>query len=528
MNKIYIRHWLTIKPYDGQKPTDGYYLKICNRVKNKIDHFILFKYIGEEDINTLACFLTSYFEDIISETNIWSSFVSIHQRMYKKQLPFYDLEDYVEKEINTQDIRVLIWYFLNTAQDEFHLSYSNQLVIKMADSVMEVFEEEWEHAPANDSLKAYYWISPDETDFYAARNFIDKILFQSYLFHIDALVGLHEKELEIIEENESHPNLISFLNENRDTSLHVSHTRLLALTGKEWASEVLGSDHPLYSDLLNMSKKISGHFLYKGQDEADVHLAHIATGKKFKLTKKSFSYGNDLSEIDTIVFMGIVKWKEEWWFSGVFFSAPYDEELVAKEKNSLEHRRELNFLDDNSAMIQKILAEQMEAFLELNHGSQIAFMPTEKIDGFLRAFTNRYNEKLNLTEQQQREVYDKMIRYGLDSTEKDNIDLSEISDTGLVFFNPVAGCEICVELNSAFPLPNNPYFDRNLSEDHVMSLLIDKSCSKELVQFCIDNCLKELPFLKQSLGLEYQNDLDFLLRFWKNQKYHSNPTVTIG
>ena len=34
--KIYIKCWLDLKPYESQTPTDGYYLKLCNDVKKSI------------------------------------------------------------------------------------------------------------------------------------------------------------------------------------------------------------------------------------------------------------------------------------------------------------------------------------------------------------------------------------------------------------------------------------------------------------------------------------------------------------
>ena len=96
--RIYIKDWLELKPYGNQTVTDSYYLKICNEIKKVIttnkQSFVLQRYLDNEDINLLSCFLTSYFEDLLSETNIWNSFVRTHQRLYRKQLPFYNLDEY--------------------------------------------------------------------------------------------------------------------------------------------------------------------------------------------------------------------------------------------------------------------------------------------------------------------------------------------------------------------------------------------------------------------------------------------------
>ena len=106
--RIYIKKWAELKPYDKLAPTDLYYLKLSNEVKKALvetkESHTLFIYLDPDEVDMLACFLTSYFEDLISETNIWNSFVGMHKRLYGKTLPFYDLSEYFEDEINVQDI----------------------------------------------------------------------------------------------------------------------------------------------------------------------------------------------------------------------------------------------------------------------------------------------------------------------------------------------------------------------------------------------------------------------------------------
>jgi len=86
-----------------------------------------------------------------------------------------------------------------------------------------------------------------------------------------------------------------------------------------------------------------------------------------------------------------------------------------------------------------------------------------------------------------------------------------------------------MEVNSAFPLPDNPYFKNEDSETHIMRLFMDESISKELVMFCIEECnsKSKLPFFKTETGKQLLNDIDFLLRFWKNKNYHTKPLITI-
>lgn len=529
--RIYINEWLELKPYSKQVPTDIYYLKLSNEVKQAIysgsKSYLLLTYLERQEINVLSCFLTSYFEDIISETGIWTAFVRRHTRLYRKPLPFYVTDEYYDGEINLQDICFLIWYFLNTIQQERFITPFNGFINEIAEQVYDVFDAEWDNAPENPALKSYYQIEENETDFYKVRSLIDTTLFKTYLFYPDTFLRLQIAELELIEKCEGNHHLTAFLNENRDSKLHQLHTRLLALTGKEWASEILGGNHPQGSHIRNMSQKITGYFLYKGQDDKDIFIEHIASGRRFNLTKKSFDHHQELKKIDTIVCMGIAKWQSEWWFSGVFFMNDFNADLVLDQKNSFESRAAVNFLDHQEQNMDEMLERQLKAFKGFNRGHQIAFAKSEKINEFIGEYSNYLNNSLKLTKKQLDEADRRAKAEGFFGDEKKPIDFSEVSESGLIFFNPKSGVEVALGVNSAFPLSNNRFFDPEQSKDQVMRLLFSEEMSTELAMFCIDHCKSNLPFFQENEGKLFLNDIDFLLRFWKNNIYFSKPSITI-
>ena len=534
-DRIYIKEWLELKPYDKQIVTDNYYLKLSNDVKKTIvsnkQSFILQKYLDKDEINLLACFLTSYFEDIISKTNIWNIFVTYHKKLYNKQVPFYNLDAYYEKEINQQDVSFLIWYFINTVQNEKFVSPYNDFIIETAGKVINVLDDAWDYAPESEYLKSFYTIDENETDFYIARKLIDNIMFKSYLFFPDVLLDLRDAEYDIFEEHENNDDinpdhLIQLLNEIRDYTLHNKCTSLLSLKGKEWASEILGKSHSLSKDYNEISQKIQSYFLYKGQDENDVFIEHIASGKAFKLTKKSLDHYNELKDIDTVLFMGIVKWQGEWWFSGVYFQRDFDPDLVLDEKNSIKSRVVVNFLDHQEKDMDEMLGKQLKAFKEYNNDSQIAFMESEKIDAFIKGYYQYFNDSLNLSDKEKREARQRAKNDGFFGTEEESKDFSEVSETALIFFNPKSGVEIALAVNSAFSDANNPFYNEEESTEHIKRLLLEKNLSTELAMYCIDNYKTKLQFFKEGEGKMYLKDIDFLLRFWKKDHYWAKPTIT--
>ena len=527
--KIYIKQWLELKPYKNQTLTDSYYLKLSNDIKRILsekDSAVLYMYLDEEEVGLHSCFLASWFEDIISGTNIWNSFVTLHFEQYGKKLPFYCTKEYFDKEINLHDIAFLIWYFMNTIQNIKFINPYNSFILEIASKVISLFDAEYEYAPENEYLKSFYRIEKNETDFYTARNLVDCILFKTWLFYPDTGNTLAAMETKIIE-NHNDENILHHLQEGRDAIIHKNHTRLMNLTGKEWAAKILGENHEVSNHLLNMSQLIKGYFFYKGQDHTDIFLEHIASGKKFKLTKKSFDHSHRLTETDTIMFMGIVRWREEWWFSGIYFQVPFNADLVLNEKNSLESRKQVNFLYHDTNDIKITIELQHQAFLSFHNGSSVAFLPSDKIEEFIRNYIEYFNNTLDLTDEEKEQAHKRAKADGFFGDNNDKqIDFTETGETGLVFFNPKSGVEIAIGLNNAFPLPNNPWFDVKNSEDDIYNLFFSEQISTELAMFCIENGKNKLPFFKDGLGRMFLEDIDFLLRFWKKGNYHARPSIT--
>lgn len=527
--RIYIQQWLEQKPYSKQVSTDLYYLRLCNDVKQvmqqAVNFDILENYLDNEKIDALACYLVSYFEDIISKTNIWNSFVRVHQRQYGKYLPFYDTSTYYENEINHQDVSFLIWFFINTVQEHRFVDPVQNFIIEIADKVMNIFEDEWGVAPENEKLKEIYAFDENETEFYIVRNFIDTVLFKTYLFYSDTFLDLREVEFDILEGNKENPNVLDFLNNARDHLVFSSYSRFLAMKGQEWVAEILGAEHKLSNDFRNISKKVQGFFLYKGQDNENIFIEHIASGRQFNLTKKSFDDYKTLDVVDTILFIGIVKWQNEWWFSGIYMQQDFDADLVLNEKNSIDSRMVVNFLEDKNNH-KEILDLQQQTFYEFTDGSQLTFVERDKAKLFFETFIEYYNNSLDLSEQQKKKAIKSARAKGFLGDETNSSKIEQTGQNATVFFNPINGLEIADNIASAFPVPNNPFYNESESEENVFGLLTSIEISAELAKYCILNFKDQLSFFKTDRGKVILEDYDFLLRFWKRGIYRNNSYMT--
>ena len=86
--RIYNGDWKTLHPYSGSAPTDLYYITLANKVLAAIRAVETsleesdYRKIDETEQKELACILTAYFEDIISQTGIFQAFTRIHGKRF--------------------------------------------------------------------------------------------------------------------------------------------------------------------------------------------------------------------------------------------------------------------------------------------------------------------------------------------------------------------------------------------------------------------------------------------------------------
>jgi len=251
--RILLEDWQEIKPYNKTAKSDLYFLGISNEINDKIYekefHLPLQNFIREEGISLFCMFLTSYLEDIISGSEVWNSFIKKHKELYGKPLPFYETDkNYVEGEVNIQDVKFLVWYFINTVNKNILLNPHDPFIQSISEGLVGILETEYEYAPENDLLRETYQIEPTQ-DYYEVRRLLNNILTKTYLFFPDTGFALLRQEAEIMEAGRR---VEATLDDNRDRFIHEACTSLLALSAKEWAVLILGKKHPVAKDVEKM------------------------------------------------------------------------------------------------------------------------------------------------------------------------------------------------------------------------------------------------------------------------------------
>lgn len=347
---IFSKEWLTIHPYTSAASTDLYYIRLANRVYYRLEEIPMFE-IGEQagfapgknEYKELSCMLTAYFEDVISGSGIFRAFTAEHRKRYGKPLPFYSPNDYIDDEINTEDLLFLIWhYWLQIQNESVPISPFHPLIEQTAESVMELFDEAYESAPENRKLTAFLVASTsDQLSLYELYDRFFWLGTASYLFFANGrdLQQSIEEFVESMAEKNNQFDLEAFISIVCSDFAYNLSTELFGLRPAQWLARILGTTHPLYGSLDQLSKKHNGYFTYVREDQNNMQFSHIATGRELTVNKKSaIGIPKELKENNSILHLSFVHWNGEYFLLGRTTGYEYNEQLLKQIRESEDEK----------------------------------------------------------------------------------------------------------------------------------------------------------------------------------------------
>jgi hypothetical protein len=527
--RIYIDRWLSFHPYSTPAPSDFYYLRLCNETFSLMKENAYLESAGllnREEIEDLACFIVCYFEDVISGPGLWQAFTAQVNELYGTYLPFYNLdpEDYYPDEINIEDISFLIWYYVSMTQyDETIITPEALGWSDLPDRIFEIFEREYELAPENLSLKEHYKVSPGEKDFYVLKEKMRRIMLDSWLLHFQGkeLVDMINEDTRYqSEDGQPEESRELYIYDTIDSYVISTYTMLLARQGKDWLAYTQGKDHPLFNEILSISEKKSGYYLFMGSENDKLLFQHIATETVLRITSKSMDLPKDLEAGKSISFAGFVKWKDEWWASGAQVAWGYNADLIMQEKNSQSSR--MLFGEDPD--LKKAQNELLYAsFLKFNNGKLIAFVESEeKAGSFIREFLVFHNDTLDAPVHKKRKASEMIMKKDLTMRPVKNSNHADIEPIpGMIFFNRESGIQMAFGLNDLVPDPDNTSYREDETGNETMRLLYSSYVSGDWTHYMVNNYdIPGLDFPGEGGRELLMENLDFMLRFWKRKGYY--------
>lgn len=531
-----MQRWLSFHSYSAPQQSDFYYLKLCNEIYTMLENEDFPDEelsLSDEEKKKLACFITGYFEDVISGPGLWKAFITQVSELYGTYLPFFypDPDEYYPDEINPEDIYFLIWYYLSMVHDDTIINPSIYEWSDLSEEVFQILEREYEEAPENFNLKELFNVSPDEDNFFIIREKLNWIMLDSWMHHfLGEEFGEMANKMFIEEEEEPMPaeTRAMYLYDTKDTFVLSRYTPLLARQGREWLAHALGKDHPLFEPLLGMGEKKSGFYLYMGTEGKDLLFEHIASGTELRVTTRSLEVPAGTEPGKSVSFAGFVKWMGEWWFSGSQLGWGSDADLIRKEKESEESKM---LFGKDPAVKREENRQLYPSFLKFNHGTPLAFVDSEEAaNSFIRDFLAYHNrsKKRSLRERRRhRELPEQdVLPGGPNNAANRDPELVEDEDIpGMIFCDPDSGFELAFGYNVLIPDARNRWYTEEAEEgngDEVMMILESPHFSGKWTHYMVAHYdLPGFEFPGLSGRALLMDNLDFMLRFWKRKGYHS-------
>lgn len=188
---------ITVKEYMKQQPgfpevsdTDKYYYVIAVHLARAWDKCNILTNIDEKTRIRVVLALIGYYQDIVADAGLWRTFTSLHNAHYGTPLPHFECnDDYIDYELNLDDIRYLIWYTLdNSAELEQKPSPQSDEILQLAQQFYYVLDYDYEKAPVPVELKMLTGVDiDDEADMQTTYDLAHWFYWRSYMMQVSAM-----------------------------------------------------------------------------------------------------------------------------------------------------------------------------------------------------------------------------------------------------------------------------------------------------------------------------------------------------
>lgn len=105
--------------YPSKSPSDKFFYRLTNRLADICRREDLLSDWPDIALGRAVLGVVGYFQDILTDSGIFRSFIEEHRRLYGSWLPFFTTgDDYIPHELNLQDVNFILWYSLALYSDD--------------------------------------------------------------------------------------------------------------------------------------------------------------------------------------------------------------------------------------------------------------------------------------------------------------------------------------------------------------------------------------------------------------------------
>ena len=235
MNKILPKEFLIRQPsYPKVTETDPFYLAVANRLLDGAADCSFAGILPEALLKRVCLSLADYFQDIVADGGLWRSFIDANMQLYGWKVPFHPCsDDYVDYELNREDVRFLVWYVAAMLSEDLrHIYPLNADLLDFADRCYAVLDSEYEGSPEPEGWHIARGLefcdAQDHKDIYDLGNWL---FLHSYLLTPAFAMTLHDIVGSVDAED---PDVSKIVNERLEEAMLENTTGPLALFTPEW------------------------------------------------------------------------------------------------------------------------------------------------------------------------------------------------------------------------------------------------------------------------------------------------------
>lgn len=235
MEKISKNEFLFNQPsFPKETTTDSYYLSLANKILVKlIDSGILSEW-PEGVVKRVALYVIEYYQDVISDGGVWRGFINACRTLYSRDIPFFSgNENYIEYELNKEDVCFLVWYALAMNYEEKRVLYPlDKRIVESAALIYDELERHYDDSPVPEDFNITHGLKFNDPEDAEAIYHLGNWLF----LHCYLMKGAYALTLgEILSDKELlKPDNAVMLQERLEQSMMEDPTGPLALFITEW------------------------------------------------------------------------------------------------------------------------------------------------------------------------------------------------------------------------------------------------------------------------------------------------------
>jgi hypothetical protein len=481
--------------------TDSYYLRLANKVLKALKTDDIAMSNGStQTIRRLALVVAGYFEDVISSFGLFDGFRKMHRALYGKPLPFLDLgDDYLEDEINSEDVHFLIWTVYQEDRIDLLgrkkdpeisiLNIDNPVFTHLSQKIYYILSDEYETAPENEKLYDVIHGFKEQDSFLMFRMLINWLHYNSYLSMRYPLLNFENQQQSFHKENIMHDKE-ALIYSTKQTLGFDSVCTPLAVKAYDWLGHITTSPF-----LQRICEQVEYRYLESFRilqiddttikvspvSESDVTLlidgASLASFDKMKLNPPSALTAT------------LVYYNGLWNVTG--FAIAHEE---ANPSMGFSRKKEQEHV--------KLCAELYKKAMKVTDNKQIVFLKT-------------YEEYVDIV---------KRCGFELEDEQDERWRLS--IKNYLCFFHPETTSVTIPDICEYIKSPDNPLYDAEKAAQEGLSLFLTNRCAKkELVEYLIDNNLTPDIALRSMESEErgrqlFQENKGFIARFFLHSFYN--------